>query len=138
MYKDTYNEITSRLPLKERAQEEVYRCQYIFPKSTKRDDILEWIVNTQFIDFYVIKLIGNDDTSVDDVIQDVYLTVCEMTQEDWDRLTKQGFGAIRAYLSGMIYRQVLSSTSPSYYKYRRYNQNRTSLEDGKINEYIDE
>lgn len=135
MFKETYEEITSRLPLKMFDKKEVYESQYTFPKSTKKEDILDWLIKNQFIDFYVIKLIGNDDTSVDDVIQDIYLSVCEMKQEDWDKLTKQGYGAIRAYISGMVYRQVCSSTSPSYYKYRRYNQNRISLEDSQINEY---
>ena len=134
MFKDTYDEITARLPLKSRTYEEVMVNEYTYPESTSRDDILKWIINTQFVDFYVIKLIGNDDTSVDDVIQDIYLSICEMSQKDWDRLTRQGYGAIRAYLAGMICRQVRSSTSPSFYKYRRYNQNRVSIEDCKLTE----
>lgn len=129
MYKETYNEITSRLPLRQLDDEGVRKSQYTYPKSTKRDDIIDWIIKTQFIDYYVIKLIGNEDTSVDDVIQDIYLSVCELTQEEWDKLTRQGYASIRAYISGMIYRQICSATSPSFYKYRRYNQNRCSIED---------
>ena len=129
MNKAVYNEVTSRLPLKERDFLETKQAMFVYPHSTSRDDIVQWIIGSQFVDYYVIKLIGNDDTSVDDVIQDIYLSICEMTQEDWDRLSKQGFGAVRAYVAGMVYRQVHSCTSPSYYKYRRYNQNRVSLED---------
>lgn len=129
MFKDEYEAITSRLPLRKLTRSECCKEEYTYPKSRKRDDIIEWLVHTQFVDNYVIKLIGSDDTSVDDVIQDIYLDILEMPQEGWDRLTNQGYGAIRAYVSGMIYRQIVSANSPSYYKYRRYNQNRCGLED---------
>lgn len=129
MNKEVYDSITARLPLRKLDHMGCVEELYTYPKSTKRDDIIEWLIHTQFIDYYIIKLIGNDDTSVDDVIQDIYLDILEMKQEDWDKLTRQGFAAIRAYISGMIYRQVRSSTSPTYYKYRRYNQNRSSIED---------
>ena len=81
------------------------------------------------MDYYTIQLIGDDDTSVDDVIQDIYLELLEKSQEDWDKLTCQGYAAVRAYISGMIYRQIVSTNSPSYYKYRRYNQHKLSMED---------
>lgn len=138
MNNEVYESITSRLPLKKRTRREIDRELFVYPKSTKREDIIDWLIHTQFVDFYSIKLSSNDDTSIDDVIQDVYLDILEMSQEDWDRLTKQGFGAIRAYVSGMIHRQVCSSTSPSYYKYRRYNQHRTSIEDQNKLTDIDE
>lgn len=135
MNNEVYESITSRLPLKKFTKQQVNQELYVYPKSTKRDDIIDWLTKTQFVDCYTIKLIGNDDTSVDDVIQDIYLDILEMSQEDWDKLTRQGYGAIRAYISGMIHRQVCSSTSPTYYKYRRYNQNRSSIEDYKFNDY---
>lgn len=135
MNKEVYESITSRLPLRKFSHQEIIQEEYTYPKSNNRDDIIDWIVHTQFVDNYVIKLIGDDDTSVDDVIQDIYLDLLEMSQKDWDRLTRQGYAAIRAYISGMICRQVRSSSSPTYYKYRRYNQNRSSIEDiRKINE----
>lgn len=129
MNKEVYDSITARLPLRKLDHMGCVEELYTYPKSFKRDDIIEWLIHTQFVDYYIIKLIGNDDTSVDDVIQDIYLDILEMKQEDWDRLTRQGFAAIRAYISGMIYRQICSSTSPTYYKYRRYNQNRSCIED---------
>lgn len=129
MNSEVYESITARLPLRKLTKQECDRELYTYPKSTKRDDIITWLIHTQFVDNYIIKLIGNDDTSVDDVIQDIYLDILEMKQEDWDRLTRQGYAAIRAYVSGMIHRQICSSTSPTYYKYRRYNQNRSSIDD---------
>ena len=129
MRKDTYNSITSRLPLKQRTYLETKAAKFNYPKSTKRDDIIDWIIKTQFVDYYTIQLIDNSDTSVDDVIQDIYLVLLEKTQDDWDKLTCQGFTAVRAYISGLIYRQIKSANSTSYYQYRRYNTNRTSLED---------
>ena len=129
MNKEVYNSITSRLPLKKRTELDVKAAKFTYPKSSKRDDIIDWIIKTQFVDYYTIQLIGNDDPSVDDVIQDIYVEILEKSQEDWDKITSQGFAVIRAYLSGMIYRQVKSSHSQSYYKYRRYNQHRTSIEE---------
>ena len=129
MNKEVYNSITSRLPLKRRTHLETKQAKFNYPKSSKRDDIIDWIIQTQFVDYYTIQLIGNDDTSVDDVIQDIYLDLLEKSQEDWDKLTCQGYAAVRAYISGMIYRQIVSTNSPSYYKYRRYNKNKLSMED---------
>ena len=129
MNKEVYNSITSRLPLKKRTHLETQQAKFNYPKSSKRDDIIDWIIQTQFVDYYTIQLIGDDDTSVDDVIQDIYLELLEKSQEDWDKLTCQGYAAVRAYISGMIYRQIVSTNSPSYYKYRRYNQHKLSMED---------
>lgn len=129
MNKETYKRITSRLPLPPRTHIDANQSKFIYPKSPKKEDIIDWIIKTQFVDYYVINLIGEDDTSVDDVIQDIYLDLLEKSQEDWDRLTCQGYAVVRAYIAGVVYRQIRSSNSPSYYKYRRYNQNRTPIED---------
>lgn len=138
MNNSIYKEITARLPLKRRSQQEVVDTIYSFPASTSRDDIINWLIESQFVERFVIKLVADDDTSVDDVIQDIYLTLLELTQEDWDRLSSQGYSVIKAYVSGMIVRQIKSSSSPTYYKYRRYNQNKVPLDETIDNEYSQE
>lgn len=137
MTQQQYKEQTARLPIKQLCTHtQIVENKYKFPKSTKRDDIIEWIMYTNFVDNYTIQLAGDDDTTVDDVIQDIYLTLLEKTQEDWDKLTRQGLSTIRAYISGLIYRQVKSANSPSYYQYRRYNQRRISLDDQSVADKI--
>lgn len=128
MTKEVYNSITSRLPLPNQNELEVEKIRHTFPKTDNRDDIVDWILKTKFIDFYTIKIIGNNDPDVDDVIQDLYLNVLEKSQEDWDRLSCQGFAAICSYLSGMIYRDVKSGNSRSYYKYRNYRRRKAPIE----------
>ena len=128
MNQSTYKQQTARLPIKQlTTKSQINQAKYIYPKSTKREDIIDWIIQTNFVDNYTIQLADEQDTSIDDVIQDIYVTILEKTQEDWDKLTKQGMTTIRAYISGLIYRQVKSANSPSHSIYRKYNQRRMSL-----------
>lgn len=131
-----YKQVTERLPLPKQGLGR-RQLKLIYPKSKSRDDIIQWIIDTQFVEHYIIQLVEDNDYSVDDVIQDVYLSLLEKTQEDWDKLTCQGYTAIRAYISGMIYRQIKSANSPSYYQYRRYNSNRTSIDTMTPSEELD-
>lgn len=119
MFRTIYDEKTQRLPHKHIGAEEATRLAYTYPKSTKREDIIDWLIDTCFIENYAIKISSNEERDLDDIIQDIYLDILSIPQEKWDMITFQGFAAIRAYLSGMIHRQIRSTTSPTYYRYKK-------------------
>lgn len=119
MFRNIYDEKTERLPHRHTTADEVIELIYTYPKSTKREDIIDWLINTCFIENYAIKLSSNDNKYLDDIIQDIYVDILSISQEKWDTITYQGFAAIRAYISGMIHRQIKSVTSPTYYKYKK-------------------
>ena len=101
-------------------EKEVKEIQYSLPKSPDKKDIIEWLIKSHFVENYIIKLCSNNDVDiVDDVIQEIYLMLCEIPQERWDEITYQGYGAIKAYTSGLICRQVVSNTSIIYNKFKK-------------------
>lgn len=122
MTRDQYDERSFRLPHARMSQEEVYRLAYTFPKSGQRDDIIQWLIESCFIENYIIKLAPYSENNIDDKIQDIYLLILEIPQSKWDDLVRQGFSAIKAYLSGLIHRQIRSISSSTYATYDLYSK----------------
>ena len=91
------------------------------PKSSKRDDIIEWLQQIGLVDNYIKKLeYGDiDEETLQDIIQEIWLYICEIDQSKWDNLYYQGATSIKAYISGLIYRHIHSNSSLIYYKYKR-------------------
>lgn len=91
------------------------------PKSSNRNDILEWLHYIGLVDNYIKKLEYDSvpPETVQDEIQDIWLEICELSQEKWDYLYQQSATAIKAYISGLIYRNIHSCTSKLYNKYKR-------------------
>lgn len=127
MTREQYDNISARLPHRRLKKEDVYKISYEFPKSPKKEDIIEWLIDSCFIENYIIKLSDWNETNIDDIIQDVYLDLLELPQEKYDLLTYQGYGAIKAYVSGMIYRQIKSGSSPIYYRYKGYKKHEVNV-----------
>lgn len=120
MNKELYNSISERIPRPPMTSKECVAIDYSLPKSGEKNDIMNWLVYTRFVENYTIKLCSATDVDiVDDIIQEIYCTLCEKSQEEWDKITYQGYGAIKAYVSGVIYRMVKSATSPVYSKYKK-------------------
>lgn len=127
MTREQYDRISSRLPHKRYTRAEVVKSEYAFPKSTSKEDIIQWLIDSCFIENYILQLTDYNDTRVDDYIQEIYLCLLELPQERWDDLTFQGFGCIKSYVSGMIYRQLKSKNSPIYYKYKRTKEKEVNI-----------
>lgn len=91
------------------------------PKSSNRNDIIEWLMFTGLVDNYIKKLeyADVDSETLQDMIQEVWLFICEIEQTKWDQLYYQGATAIKAYISGLIYRHIHSNTSLIYKKYKK-------------------
>lgn len=91
------------------------------PKSSNRDDIIEWLQYIGLVDNYIKKLEYDDidPETIKDEIQEIWLYICEIEQDKWDQLYYQGATAIKAYISGLIYRHIHSNSSLIYNKYKK-------------------
>lgn len=92
--------------------------------SSERDVILKWICDIHVVEWYTTKLMQYpiENTEVQDKIQEIYLMLCEIPQEKWDGLYKQGRFAISGYVTGVIHQQIISANSLCYKKYNRYKE----------------
>lgn len=82
-----------------------------------RDETINYLIDLQFVEKYTTKLIGHVD---EDIIQDLWVQILEISDGKWELLWAQGDSAPIAFVSGLIYRNVKSYTSPVYYKYKKY------------------
>lgn len=91
------------------------------PTSSNRNDIITWLQSIGLVDNYIKKLeyADVDPETVQDEIQEIWLYICEIEQNKWDQLYYQGATAIKAYISGLIYRHIHSNTSLIYNKYKK-------------------
>ena len=91
-----------------------------------RDEILRYIYDLNFVENYAKKLANTDDWyQIDDIISDLWLQICEIPEEKWDKLLSQGtkkdsFYAVRGFVSGLIYRNVKSKNSKLYYHLKKH------------------
>lgn len=106
------------------------------PKSSNKNDIIDWLLKLQFIQNYVNKLAyGSENTK--DYIQEICLYMCEIDQSKWDDIYKQGKFSIIAYTSGIIYRQLKSKNSPIYAKYKKRQNFEERMSDNEWNIFTD-
>lgn len=100
-------------------------------KSSKRDDVLQWIYNIHVVEWCVTYLLKKpiDSEDTEDKIQDIYLFLAEKPQELWDELFAQGKYAISAYVAGLVHKQIKSSTSSIYNTYTKHKQIETIQDD---------
>lgn len=63
--------------------------------------------------------INEEDVEYQEYVSEIWLQICEVEQEKWTDLFNQG--KIKAYVSGLVYRNVKSVNSPAYWHVRRQN-----------------
>lgn len=100
-------------------------------KSGDRDTILQWIYDLNIIEWYIKHLThkATDDLDTQDKIQEIYAFLCEVPQDKWDFLYMQGKRSIVAYVTGLVHRQVISTSSKCYKKYDRHNKREVLMDD---------
>lgn len=81
-----------------------------------RDEIIQYLIDLQFVDKYTTKLNGYYDP---DFIQEMYLQILEISEAKWELLQQQSNFSPVAFVSGVIYRNIKSANSPLYYKYKK-------------------
>lgn len=93
-----------------------------------KNDTLNYIYDLGLVQGYLGKLIYNTDKEdYDDYFQEIFLQLCEVPEEKWQKLWEQGTKndgakAIRGYVSGLIHRNVRSKNSRLYYKLKKYKE----------------
>lgn len=91
----------------------------------ERNDLLTEIYNLHLIDNYCKKIAYDDEVQLDDIIQEIYLQVCEVSTDKWEELLSQGtkndrLKAVRAFVSGICYLSIRSKNSRVYYKLKKH------------------
>lgn len=104
------------------------------PKSSKMQDIVEWVYKTHLVEYYVTLNFNKPMTNPDcqDYCQEIYLQLCEIPQEKWDEVWEYGFIGLRGYVCQLIKNNNISETSVAYRSIRR------SVKDWLIYESFDD
>lgn len=107
-----------------------------------RDEVLNYLLSTNLVDNYIKKIaFSNDYEQIEDITQEIWLQICEVSEEKWEQLLNQGtekdkFTKCRAFTSGLIHRNIRSTNSKVWYKLKKHTE-REILKDSEIwNGYI--
>lgn len=91
-------------------------------KSEKsKQQIIEELVATHFVENYT-RQIGDslDQQNLDDIVAELYLMICEIPESFITGIYNGcGINCFRRYISGLIVRQLRSTNSKIYRKYKR-------------------
>lgn len=100
---------------------EYYKKLWTKPENNDPDTILNWLYNRGLVQNYIRKLEYDtiDEETLLDEIQEVWLYLIEKKDKLKELYDTQGITGLTAYVSGIIARQVHSSTSLVYNKYKR-------------------
>lgn len=83
-----------------------------------KNAIVKELYETNFVDRYVRKLYTWNWENIDDIIQDIYVMVCELPDERlMDLYENGGINKVRQFITGIIHNQLKSCNSRLYYKY---------------------
>lgn len=90
----------------------------------ERNRLLTEIFNLNLVQNYC-KKICSDEKNIEDIIGEIWLQVCEVPIEKWDFLLSQGtdkdnLKSVRAFISGICYRNIKSQNSKVWYKIKRH------------------
>ena len=91
-----------------------------------RDEILNYLIKSNFVTSYTKKLVypSDKDNLQDDYISEVWLQICEIPEEKWLELynrrpNQDEFYDIRNFVSVIIRNTVRSTTSSAYRKLKK-------------------
>jgi TRAP-type mannitol/chloroaromatic compound transport system substrate-binding protein len=96
----------------------------------KRQLILNELYNTGFIQNFTKSFAKQNDIDfLEDEIQDIFLIACEIPEHRLIAMYEDGgINAVRRFLSGVIHRQMNSTTSAIHNRYRKRQGNTYSTE----------
>jgi hypothetical protein len=81
-------------------------------KSGSREDIINWLIETDMIGCFV-RYFGNG-IDTEDKIQDIWFEVLNIPEERWQMLYEQGFPIAKAYVARII-KNMLGGKCKEYY-----------------------
>ena len=107
-----------------------------------REKILNELVNSGFIEWYTLQLMSKTsgfivqtDEEYQEYIQETWLQICEIQEDKLIDLYKEN--KLKAYVSGLIHRNVKSNTSPAYTHIRKQNNKYIRKSDDDWEKYSD-
>lgn len=104
---------------------------------TDKNSVVEWLRESHLIENYCQALEGRNSTYLLDIISEIYLLILEIPDDKWEDLVNQGPVAIRAYITGIIYRNINSNTSSIYLKYKKIARHQVQMTDDLWCKYFD-
>lgn len=107
-----------------------------------RDKILDELVKSGFIEWYTLQLMSKTsgfivqtDEEYQEYIQEIWLQICEIQEDKLIDLYNEN--KLKAYVSGLIHRNVKSNTSPAYTHIRKQNNKYIRKSDDDWEKYSD-
>lgn len=107
-----------------------------------RDKILDELVKSCFIEWYTLQLMSKTsgfivqtDEEYQEYIQEIWLQICEIQEDKLIDLYNEN--KLKAYVSGLIHRNVKSNTSPAYTHIRKQNNKYIRKSDDDWEKYSD-
>ena len=102
----------------------------IKPKTSNRDEVINCIVQSNYVEWFVTYYRKSPIEKVEDIVQDIYLMLLELPQEEYDELWVQGeYTAILGYVGGMLKNQCRSKDSALVRKYYVYEDKQVVKDD---------
>lgn len=105
-----------------------------------KNDIIQYIYDLNFVPAYARQLANSSDWNIiEDIVQEIWLQICEVPEEKWRALLNQGtkkdsFKAIRGYVSGLCYRNIKSVNSKVYNRLKKHQTREILTDTGYISE----
>ena len=107
-----------------------------------REKILDELVKSCFIEWYTLQLMSKTsgfivqtDEEYQEYIQEIWLQICEIQEDKLIDLYNEN--KLKAYISGLIHRNVKSNTSPAYTHIRKQNNKYIRKSDDDWEKYSD-
>ena len=107
-----------------------------------KEKILDELVKSCFIEWYTLQLMSKTsgfimqtDEEYQEYIQEIWLQICEIQEDKLIDLYKEN--KLKAYVSGLIHRNVKSNTSPAYTHIRKQNNKYIRKSDDDWEKYSD-
>ena len=107
-----------------------------------REKILNELVKSCFIEWYTLQLMSKTsgfivqtDEEYQEYIQEIWLQICEIQEDKLIDLYNEN--KLKAYISGLIHRNVKSNTSPAYTHIRKQNNKYIRKSDDDWEKYSD-
>ena len=111
-------------------------------KYMNKEKILNELVNSCFIEWYTLQLMSKTsgfilqtDEEYQEYIQEIWLQICEIQEDKLIDLYTEN--KLKAYISGLIHRNVKSNTSPAYTHIRKQNNKYIRKSDDDWEKYSD-
>ena len=91
-------------------------------KETKKNKILEELYETGFVQNYSKSIAKEIDwNDIQDITQEIWCQICNLDEDKLMRLYEEdNINGVKKYVAGLVCRQLRSSTSTVYKKYKRY------------------